>query len=593
MGCPIEITCEDTGCPGTETCNVQSGACEKADRDCRTSAICRAGEVCDDETGACRPERLRCTQSFTCPQGQSCNASSGFCEPAFRCQSNTDCGIAEQCNTTSQECEARACQDDLECPVAFVCDGEDQCAAGCRPMGGRGCPTRQFCAVLAGDSIGSCVPNCREDVDCPFGQFCDLAAMPDSSCVAERPCSVDADCRFDEICSDTACIQPPCGSDTDCQEAQVCEEATRTCRPAACTEDNFGAGPTPNHAQQAAFTLDFGTYTQLVLCGGRSDWFALPVRSTDLVRIRLAQHADVDFDIYVYDEAGSVLVSNQRVGVTSSVKFAAGRDQLVYIEIRGTRFGSGTYDLTLVREVCANDAFEENDSLETATVVPSTIGVPSELALRACGFDEDWFRIRHNDPNAGLRVERVTSTADLRVEVLTPGGQRILVGNNQPLRMLRAGVTGSTYVRALGALGQTGDYRLAFEILSPWQCPAAGAHVTPTTAVLASQQAVLNEIFCPMAGSWEVDWVELAVNRPGVLDLVLRPTGDAPALEVVLWTGDGVDNTLVRSAVLVDGAWALQAAVAEDSRWFVRVSSSANVGQVIGEPGYELEYMIR
>ena len=61
----------------------------------------------------------------------------------------------------------------------------------------------------------------------------------------------------------------------------------------------------------------------------------------------------------------------------------------------------------------------------------------------------------------------------------------------------------------------------------------------------------------------------------------------------MLWAGDGVDNTLVRTAVIEDGVAYIQAAVDPSTDWFVRVSSPANVGRVLNQPGYELEYVIR
>lgn len=593
-GCPIVITCEDTGCPSRQVCNEESGLCEDVARDCRDQPICRQGEVCDEETGECRPERLRCTESFTCPEGQSCNASSGFCEPAFRCETNDDCGTAEQCNPTTQACDPRECDTDDDCPVSYVCDSDDEtCIAGCR-LDDNGCSAQQFCSILPGEVIGTCEPNCRTDQDCPFGQICDLSDSENTTCTAEDSCSVDADCRVDEICSDTTCVQPPCQSDDDCLESQVCEIATRTCRSAECSEDNFGAGDVPNHTPTNAFTLDYGTYTQLVLCPGRSDWFALSARSTDIARIRLAQQSsDGDFDIYVYDEDLNELVSNQLVGPVSTLKLASGREQVLYIEVRSVGFAGGIYDLTLTDEVCVNDTFEENDELEEATVVPSAVGVPSELALRSCGFDEDWFRVRQNDPNTGLRIERVTSTADLRVDVFTPDGGQFPVGADTPFRALRGGTVGDVYVRAFGRLGQTGDYRLAFEVLDAWDCEGAGTRATPQQALITRSSEVHYEPLCPFEGAWEVDWLAIDVDATGVLDFALRSLGDAPALDVVLWAGDGVDNTLVRTAVIEDGVAYIQAAVDPSTDWFVRVSSPANVGRVLNQPGYEVEYVIR
>lgn len=591
-GCAIVITCEDVGCGSGEVCNVSTGQCEEIVRAC-TEDSCRAGEVCDEQTGQCRPERLRCTERFTCPDGQSCNANTGFCEPASRCETNAECGPAEQCNTSTQECEPRQCDGDGSCPVAYICDDESLCTPGCRPEQG-GCAAGQFCLVLNDESIGRCVPNCSADSDCPFGQFCNLAAAPESRCVLEGACTVDADCRIDEVCSDGTCAQPPCSTDDDCLASQLCEVATRTCRSGACEEDDFGVGSTPNHSMQDAFGLDIGSYTQLTLCPGRSDWFAIDVRATDIVRARLRQYeAHPDLDLYVYGQNGEPLVANEQVGSVSSLKFAAGREQTVFLEIRSRDFVDATYDLTLTTEVCRNDTFEENDTIEESTVVPSSVGVPTDLALRACGFDEDWFRIRQQDPANGLRIDRVSSTPDLQVTLYSPDGEIYQVPRDDAFSALRSGTTGDWFVRAIGSLGQTGDYRLAFEILAPWMCEGAGEHGSASTALPSSIASPTIETFCPVEGSWEVDWVALQVPGDGILEAAVRPLGDAPDLEVVLFSALGEETTLVRPAVHRAGVEHLEAQVTTDRDWFLRISSAENVGRIVAEPRYELDYSIR
>lgn len=594
-GCPIVVTCEDVPCPFGEVCNLETGLCEDVVQDCRTDdRICRSGEVCDELSGRCRPERLRCAEQFKpCPEGQACNATSGFCEPTTLCASDADCGIAEQCNEATQECEPLSCDSSRDsCPLGYVCGEDRHCVPGCRP-GEDSCPTRQFCLVITGDQIGRCVPNCRVDGECPFGQVCDVAAAPDSRCVAEPPCSVDADCREDEICDRMACIQPPCQSDVDCLASQICEIATGTCRDATCEDDVYGAGPTPNYSRETAFGLAIGQYTELELCPGRSDWFAVDVRSTDVVRVRLRQHvAEPDLDLYVYDENGVPLVANELAGSVTSVKFAAGRAQTVFVEVRGRDFEPATYDLTLSTEFCANDSFEENDTRNTATVVPSAVGVPSEIALQACGFDEDWFRLQVPAEDNGLRVQRVAGTPDLRVDLYTPDGDILSVVRDAPLALLRSGAPGSYWVRAVGALGQSGAYRLTFEVLEPWACPGLAQHATPSVARIVAEEAIAVEALCPLDGGWEIDWIELPITDAGVIDAHVRPLAGAPPLEVALVDFDGIESKIVRTAVRLAGESVLQAAADPTRQYYLRVGSSDPVGRITVEPRYEVEWLL-
>lgn len=592
-GCPISITCEDLGCPLGQRCSLDSGECVPVSRQCSDDPdICRADEVCDVESGECRPERLQCTEQFTCPDGQSCNASSGFCEPAFRCESNADCGTAERCDDVTQQCDPLPCTEDDACPASYICGGENTCSPGCRP-GTDGCRQNQFCRVLSDATEGRCVPNCTQDTDCPYGQFCALGAGTASSCVKEPPCLVDSGCRLDEVCLDGTCAQPPCSSNGECLETQLCDTSTGTCRSATCDDDNFGQ-PTPNDSLETAFGLEEGTYTQLTLCPGRSDWFALDARSSDIILVRLQKReVEPDLDLFIYDADGNPLVANQQPGAVSSVKFGAGRDQVVFIEIRGREFESSSYDLTITTEPCRNDPFEENDSIAEATSVPSSIGVPTELALLACGFDEDWFRLPISDDSNGLRVERVSGTPDLRVDLFTPDGEILVVERDVPVTMLHVGTAGDYLVRAYGALGQAGSYRLAFETLPPWNCPGLGEHAAAAQAAVVPSDATYVDQLCPAADAWEIDWLALPVDQDGVIDVTVIPSGGAPSLDVTLLRGDGAELNVVRNAVVIGEAYRLEAAVTATEQWYLRVSSPETPGRVIESPMYEVAYSVR
>ena len=592
-GCPIVVTCEDVPCPFGEVCDLETGACEKIERDCRSDEdICRNGDVCDELTGQCRPEQLRCAEQFkSCPDGQACNATSGFCVPAFRCETASDCGAAEQCNEATQECEPRVCEPGRdECPAAFVCGDAGRCIAGCRPGEGS-CRSQEFCLALSGELLGRCVPNCRSDSECPFGQVCDVAAAPNSRCVAEAPCSVDADCRVDEVCLDAVCMQPPCSSDDECLATQICERATGTCRDATCEEDVYGLAEPANHARESAFGLATGQYTELVLCAGRSDWFAVDLRATDIVTFRLRQHLpEPDLDLYVYDRNGVLRAANEQLGQVSSLRLAAGRDQVLFVEVRGRGFATATYDLSVSTEFCTNDGFEENDTRADATVIPSAVGVPSEVALTSCGFDEDWFRLEVADPSVGLRLDRTAGTPDLEIDLFTPDGERFALTRDAPLVLLRTGATGSYYVRSATSLGQAGNYRLTFEIVAPWFCDGVGDHGTRETARSLSRDLVHQETFCPLDGSWEVDWLELSVEADGIIEARVQPISQTAPLEVALISWDGTTEQIVRTAAADGTARVLKAAVDPSLQYFLRVISSQPVDRIVTEPRYEVSW---
>ncbi len=589
-GCPIVVTCRDVPCPFGEICNAESGECEVAARNClEDESICRSGEVCDELTGQCRPQQLRCGEQFAqCPAGQACNAALGRCEPAARCEADADCGAAESCNLATRACEPKECAAPEDCPIAYICGDEGRCVPGCIPSTD-GCPSQQFCLVVSGDQTGRCVPNCRLDTECPFGQVCDIATAPNARCIPEDPCSLDGDCRADEICDAGVCRQPPCSADADCLASQVCDTAEGACVDALCDEDVYGAQSPSNTSMETAFGLAPGDYTELRLCSGRSDWFALDVRSTDIVRLRTQQDpGESDLDLFVYDRSGNSLAADEQLGSISSVKFAAPREQTVFVEVRPRDFEAIAYDLTISTEFCDNDAFEENDSRGDPTIIPGSVGVPSELALRTCGFDEDWFRIAVPTAENELTIRRSGGSQDLRVELLTPDGERFVVPRESPRVLHRVGVAGNYLVKAFGTLGQNGAYRLVFNLEDPWNCPGVAAHSTPQAALPAARDETTTEGLCPLAGAWEIDWLALDVDTPGSFEATVRPQPGTPKLDVALVQYDGSETTLVRRGVLLDGAFALQAELDPTQAHFLRITSSEPIGRIIAPPTYDV-----
>jgi len=589
--CIRQVSCADFGCDFGFSCNLQTGECEKNGADCRQSDICAAGEICDDATGECRPERLRCTDSFSCPDAQTCNASTGFCEPAFRCTVD-GCPAYQECNELTDACEARSCTPGLEqCPQGYVCGDESVCRAGCRP-GHDDCPARHFCRVPTGSSIGQCEPNCRIDDDCPFGQRCDTSGDA-SVCAAEPPCQVDAQCRVDEICLNEACAQPPCSSDADCLDTQICNPSEATCETGDCTEDIYGRGDigAPNHDRTSAFPLQPGDYTQLSLCPGRPDWFAVSVRASDIVRIRVESDAAMpDLDLAIYDESGDLVAADGEVGRVTSLKFAAARTRVVFLEVTAATFEAATYDLSLHTEFCSNDSFEDNDTRAQATVLPPTVGVRSELPLRTCGHDQDWFELPQLEPSDGLRIERLTTTPDLDVTLWTPDGATYPVSRDEPLTALRLGAQGNYDVRADPTLGQSGSYRLAFEVLPEWNCPGAGAHATASDALPVAPDTPTDEMLCPRDGNWEVDWIALETSGPGTLDVRVAASGSAPLLDVALLEDTGSGLELIRAAHRDGDTSVLWAALDGTADYYLRLSSSRPLGRILEPPDYEVRY---
>lgn len=595
IACTPEITCEDVGCAQGLVCDSATGECVQPQDDCRLEDLCDPNETCDQATGVCRPTEVKCADGNPCPAGLVCDGQSGICKPAFRCTVD-GCAPAEVCDSRTERCVPRPCGVDSECPETHVCDAQ-VCRLGCRP-GASTCPDGQSCLFQTGDTFGSCQPNCTQDTDCPFGQTCD-ASPEGTACQLEGPCSFDDDCRPDEICTGSTCVQPPCSNDAECLPTQVCELPTGTCLNAACVEDIYGK-TVANHSRETAFALPPAAecpntatpvcvYDDLTICPGGSDWFSVRAQSNDVVRVRIEQSTPTpDLDLFVWDSNGALLAQNSLLDAVSTLRVAPNRDQVLYLEIRPSSYEGSTYALTVAREFCGNDAFEENDSIDTSTVASSAENTPSEIRAKSCGLDEDWFVLRGLSAQQGLSLERAISDSSLVVQLLSPDGETYDIPRGSLSQWLRLGVAGDYHLRAYSALGLNSDYRLTYTVTSDWVCPGSGDANTPETAHVLPAGTSLWTL-CPVAETWDVQHFALTDVTDGLLEVAVVPAPDAPPLSVGLFT----DGTATRTAVWDGSAWRLSAQVQADDVHTLRISSEAGPQRLQASPDFEVSWSIQ
>lgn len=602
-GCTPDIDCQDVGCPFGLQCIPASGECAQIIDDCRTTDTCRSGEVCDQSTGVCRSQELRCADGNPCANGLVCDAQSGFCVPVFRC-SIDGCSPAEVCNPGTDRCVPRPCERDSECPESFVC--EDQvCTIGCRPTSAE-CPSGQACLVQTGDTIGRCQDRCRLDTDCPFGQIC-REGQDGTNCELEPPCATDQECRSDEVCRSGRCTQPPCASDEDCLTGQICETTTGTCIDNTCSEDIYGERDDreANHSFDTAFPLAPGDdcpavspprcqYSELVSCPGRSDWFSVDVDSSSIVRVRVEQNRALpDLDVYVYDRQQNLIVQNQQLDPVTNVKFASKTDQKIFVEVRSAEFEESSYSLTISNEFCQDDPFEENDAEFQATFVPRSVDVESEIALRTCGFDEDWIQIREIGADNGFALALQPGAPELDVQVQTSDGRIETLDRDGELRLLRVGVDGDIFLRAQATLGQSGEYRLRYEMTSPWSCPETpGANAGSMQAAPLPPDTMSQRYLCPFDEGWESDWYALTVDEGGFLSATLMPSAGVPAIDLSLIEETVTGFRVVRPGVHIGGAVQLVAEVEPTRTYWLRVTSSEALDRIASDPVYDIVYSL-
>ncbi len=592
-GCFSEYSCTEIGCSDNLECNAETGKCEELVSSCVQNG-CPDGRVCDESTGMCRSAGERCVDN-SCPARQVCNAQTGFCEAKSHCRIDPCASPAEECDTITGQCVPRSCASDADCPFAFYCSDNGVCRSGCRVGEDGACPDGEFCRSSVGEAIGQCREECHADEDCPLGQLCEQT-RDGSSCELEPRCEDDEDCRAEAVCRQSRCQAPPCTANSDCTADEVCDLATGTCVGGSCQEDIHS----PNQTQADAVELIPGSYTELRLCPGQSDWFALHVRSSDAFRLRLEHAPTADLDIFVWDEDGYLLAANQQTGPVTTLELSAERSQVVSVQIVGRDLEEETYNLEVSRNpeqlFCQDDTSEENDHPGEAVVLPTDTSAPFEASLGICGADEDWFILPNLAQDQGLVVERTEASPQLVVELFTP--DQHVFELRQPestdedeIRLTRLGAPGDYFVRVRDWLSRSGSYRLRTQVLEPFSCPQSEAHNSAATAAAVPLNAVQLYSFCPLDQAWEIDWLALEpAGQPGTLTAQIVAVGDLPELDVVLFeqTSDGLDR--VRRASRTDNYYQLRLPVVPDQTHFVRISADGVPGRIVEGVDYQAFY---
>jgi hypothetical protein len=591
--CFSDYPCTEIGCAGDLVCNELTGSCEEFVNSCVQNG-CADGLTCDEATGECRAPGARCVDD-NCPAHQVCNAQTGYCEARTNCELDPCAGPAEQCDPTSGRCIPLNCDAEHPCPAAFYCSSGGVCRAGCRIGDEDGCADGEFCRGAVDQLIGQCREQCYDDRECPLGQVC-RDSGGGSSCEPEAPCESDGDCRGEGVCFEHICRAPPCTSDQDCSGDQACYRPTGVCVGGGCEEDIHA----PNQLVENAVELRPGRYAQLRICPLRSDWFALDLRSSDLVSLRLEHRAGADLDIFVYGPSGRLLASNQQTGPVTSLEMRSRTSQTVRVQISGTTTEPETYDLNVQRNpgqtYCRDDSLEENDRPAAASVLPTDPKTSVEVALKLCGDDADWFVLPALSADQGLEIGRSEPESEIAIDLFTPDGERFALEPKDSMSspafyIARLGAAGDYLLRVRSIYSNSASYRLGTRVLAPMECEDAGDFDEAADAAALPVNAVSRLAFCPLEDGWEVDWLALAKPQAaGELSARVVAVGDHPALDIALFEQTADALNLVRSAAVAEDSYNIRVPVEAGESYLLRLSSSAPLGRIVQGVDYQVFY---
>ncbi len=498
-GClPEEARCSsDEDCQGPRAvCDPDSGRCVEVE--CLRDADCPGGgSRCNEQTHTCVPLEPLCTADADCPEGRWCDLSVPLGRCLEGCRGPDDCPEARPycvehrclvcpdcpdpcspadhggarcpsgyfCDDGTHRC-VRECRGDADCPGddEICCTEEDlcrqrRCIHRCEPGGGLySCPDGWFCDQGTGhceacdceDDSGCgfqgticdgcrCVPGCRDDADCPTGQYCDLEASTceagcrsDDDCMvwehcdvehqcSPRPCVVDEDCptvpevfycdpasnqcrpgcRSDRDCLDEGhvceanrCVRG-CSSNEDCPRDHVCDPTTYRCVP-GCRDDDSEPDNSMDQATEIIVDLD-GAFDAAgrVLCPGDEDWLRAELRPWESLSVTVQNPWGGNLVLELLDDAGVPLVSSDRVGAARQT-VGLGLAELpatLFVRVREHPMEqprSIPYRLSAqVSGVgpCPEDALEPNQ----VWYEPAYLEDGEHPSLTMCPRDEDWY----------------------------------------------------------------------------------------------------------------------------------------------------------------------------------------------------------
>lgn len=592
-GCFEEYSCTEIGCEDNLICDTQTGTCEKSVSSC-VQSDCPEGLVCDSASGECRAQGARCVDA-SCPTHQVCNAQTGYCEARTNCELDPCTGAAEQCDPTSGRCVALNCDAEHACPTAFYCSSGGICRAGCRTGDEDGCAQGEFCRSATEENIGQCRKECHGDRECALGQVC-RDAEGGASCEPEARCDADDDCRDEGVCVEHICRAPPCTSNADCADGEACERASGICIGGGCQEDIHA----PNQRVEQAVELRPGTYSQLQVCPLRSDWFALNLRSSDFLSIRLEHSNEVDLDLFIYNSSGDLLASNQQTSIITRLEMHATTTQTVNLQVKGVRSESAPYTLRIQRNpdqtFCRDDSFEENDQPDMATVLPTGLNIEVERPINLCGPDVDWFVLPGLQSAQGLEIGQSDAGSEVSVDLFTPDGQRFALrgtetSGSQPLYLARLGSAGDYYIRASSVFSNSIPYTVRTLVRPEMDCAQAGQHTQPAQADPVAPNVVSRRPFCPLESGWEVDWLALSTpTSAGELSARVVVVGDLPKLDITLFRATNDAPELMRKAQFDGERYNLKIPVNADENYLIRISTNAPVERIIEGVDYQLFY---
>lgn len=309
----------------------------------------------------------------------------------------------------------------------------------------------------------ACAPSqdacCASDADCAAGARCF-----EGSCRAA--CSHDVHCLEGEQCLAGACVSP-LRSPTHCafKEKRVPHRPSADGGslpdagdpPADAGDPSCEDAFEPNDSRAEAALLGPGLYEAHICPARDDDWYrvVVPSGAIDLSIIARFDHTRGDLDLELLDEGGYRVAVSQLTGDSEEIRLpvqATGAARTYFVHVYGFGRATNPYTLEIAllpsTSVCVDDAFEDNDTEATSTLLAT--GTMLDAAF--CAGDPDVFRAALPARAPAYGVLSYTRGDELALEVRSPAGieGRSNTFSGLELMPLSLATEGTVYLRVSG-----------------------------------------------------------------------------------------------------------------------------------------------
>lgn len=364
---------------------------------------------------------------------------------------------------------------------------------------------------------------------------------------------------------------------------------TTTEAPQPCEDDTLE----PNDAREDAGTVAPGLISDLRLCPGDEDWFAIGLNAGDDIRVELNfSHDAGDLDLLLFaPDVEMPLAASRTRNDDEGVGFTDVPVSGVYhIRVLGAEPEVENDYLMIIERTeppteCEDDELEDNDNTEQPAPFPG-----GEVVGQICSGDEDWFSVQGNAGGTmNVELEYILEDGNLNLQVFDPNGVSIGLSASEDsdtdtVAVAELPVSGRYLVRVFGPRGSESLYTLSATTTEP-ACPddAQEDNDDPESATLVDLSDGSAEFIAQRICSRDDDWyaVDLSVGD-GLSASLFFVDGDGD-LDLQILDEEG--RRLASSVSINDNEEATVGSVEAAGLYFVRV-----YGFLGAEGEYELSF---